>query len=280
MIPTIFPTLLIKIDTPKAKAGLLADMVIARCRFLELCLQIGHPGLMSKSRITILAAVIILVGLVVWWSKAIEEPVYQGKTLSEWLDKFDYDSNFVHTNGLRLPAYYQDVTAIQALGTNALPVLIEDLRRHDSAFKKLVQTWARKLYGSYPVANRRTVHFFRRDFEQRRIALELLQHMGKRTSPYVPELTRMTQDSDPEIADTAVKALGAIGTNAAPAVPALLARMTNSYGSYRNNAMLAIYRTGVTNEAFFSQLRFMLNDTNKMVRGNATNILKRLTGEM
>ena len=88
------------------------------------------------------------------------------------------------------------------------------------------------------------------------------------------------QDSDPEIADTAVKALGALGTNAAPAVPALLARMTNSYGSYRNNAMLAIYRTGVTNEAFLSQLRFMLNATDKLVRGNATNILKRLTGEM
>src|SRR5579871_1016636 len=78
-----------------------------------------------------IAAVFVLAaaigGLARWTLRAPREPVYQGKRLSEWLK----DANDINGETPVPDA----VNAIKAIGTNAVPFLIQMLQYKDSPLK-------------------------------------------------------------------------------------------------------------------------------------------------
>ena len=59
--------------------------------------------------------------------------LYQGKRLSFWLERLGHPDE---------QAIAQQ--AIQRIGTNALPILIEMLQARDTQLKQLLMTWAEK----------------------------------------------------------------------------------------------------------------------------------------
>jgi hypothetical protein len=78
--------------------------------------------------ITLLA--LALMGGLVWLALPPREPVYQGKTLSEWLEP-----------GLNAPGTEE---AIRHIGTNGIPTLLRMLRAHDSKLKLQLVELAQK----------------------------------------------------------------------------------------------------------------------------------------
>src|SRR5207247_1668570 len=127
------------------------------------------------------------------------EPVHQGKTLSEWLENLDKEmpnSNYVGTNG---PA----ATAIQQIGTNAIPYLRQMLNARDSRLKaKLITLSSKQTFVK--------THITRADDWRRRAAFATFV-LGQRGSPLLPQIMSLFRDKDYEAARTATTVLGCIG---------------------------------------------------------------------
>ena len=78
-------------------------------------------------------------GLLILLALPAREPVYQGKTLSQWLEPGDGPGQYYLT-----PSMMKEVTAIQAMGSNAVPSLIGMLRCKDSSFRTKWVAWVAK----------------------------------------------------------------------------------------------------------------------------------------
>ncbi len=79
--------------------------------------------------ITMLAVVLAVLAGLVWPTPRKEEPIYQGKPLSKWLDESGSNS---------WSASAPAAEAMQRLGTNAIPWLLREAAAHDSAPKALM----------------------------------------------------------------------------------------------------------------------------------------------
>ena len=90
----------------------------------------------KRIHVTLTILLMILASVIGWQELHLREPVYQGRRLSVWLE-------ILHREKL---AHLDDRAeqAIRHIGTNALPVLIERLRAHDTPLKQLIMKWAQK----------------------------------------------------------------------------------------------------------------------------------------
>lgn len=253
--------------------------------------------------LVVLIALLVCLGL--YLVPQPKEPSYKGKTLGQWLDRFDYDSNFVDGQGRRLPAWEEDVAALRAIGTNALPSLIHELKKRGSRLKTFLLRRARSWYGGIPVANRRTINFFKTDFDRKRDAAEVLSVLREQAAPAVPELISMLESSDDGAAQLAADTVGRIGPPAAAAVPALIEKLkqrkpfafsaisglgraaeqavpdlipflSDSNVNYRVNAASALIGIGPSAAEALPALLASLDDTNDLVRLNALSAIASL----
>src|SRR5262245_2300982 len=80
------------------------------------------------------AALAALVLLAIIWLSLEKEPATGGKTLAEWSQQ--YGSN--HWSGNRV-ADREAQIAIRKIGTNAIPFLLHQIAKRDSAFKRKLQ---------------------------------------------------------------------------------------------------------------------------------------------
>lgn len=164
-------------------------------------LRLTNPNIMRASRkktfwggLIILAAIVVCI--LCLRPAGRREPVYRGKTLTQWLKRLDDGEAFGISSG-RLPSFtgaqIEAAEAIRAIGTNALPLLMDDIRAHPSEKDVWIQL-NRKL-------DRFTMnHFGRRSFgladvtSEDRIrwrAAQGLSALGPLAKPAVPELTRL-----------------------------------------------------------------------------------------
>jgi hypothetical protein len=90
----------------------------------------------KRVQIALAVVLVMLAGVTAWLGLREREPVYQGRRLSVWLE-------ILHREKL---AHLDDHAkqAIRHIGTNALPVLIERLRAHDTPLKQLIMKWTQK----------------------------------------------------------------------------------------------------------------------------------------
>ncbi len=94
----------------------------------------------KRGRILIVVVAISVVGVVGWsifhaWS-APPEPMYQGRPLSYWLLGYSFPFN-----GTNAPSRADADAAIKDAGTNAIPLLLQMLRAHDSPLKTKLLRW-------------------------------------------------------------------------------------------------------------------------------------------
>jgi HEAT repeat protein len=144
------------------------------------------------------------------------EPVYQGRTLREWL-RVKSDSSFLYN--------YDGVKdAVQHIGTNAFPVLLQMLRAHDSPLKIKFLELANKQHLV-------RVHLVSADDQMYGgwSAFGVLKETASNAVPGLIEdyLANASEHSQVEIGDI----LGRIGTAADAAVPVLAETLANTNAS-------------------------------------------------
>jgi hypothetical protein len=138
-----------------------------------------------------------------------QEPMCQGKTLSEWLDRVQMASGGITVDD---PA----VKAIAAMGESVIPRLVRELQvNHAPAYSKAI-SWA----------NRTLKIGLREDWERWLRATVCLGQLGARAAPAVPDLVNIARDTHAGSRAFAIELLGTIRAPSDAIIPALL-ELTN-----------------------------------------------------
>jgi hypothetical protein len=199
-----------------------------------------------------------------------QEPVYQGKTLTQWLNRLD-DGEAFGISSSSLPTFsraqIEAADAIRAIGTNALPFLLEDIHAHPSE-----QALRFKLLGKLHMADLwigfgRKTYFAADVTSEDRIrwrAAQGLAALGPLAKPAIPELTRLlfTNYFHSSIKDSAY-ALAGIGADG-------IAVLTNSIQPTNEwSGMCAIWALGQHPTAGTNVIPFLINATTSSSEGTA-----------
>ena len=172
-------------------------------------------------------ATLVLAGLVlvVFVNKVLfAEPRYAGRNLSAWLADLDLESS--HSGRAA-------VCAVQAIGTNAFPMLTAMIRSTDSWWKqKIMALNAGQPVFGIPVT---PASVFRNRAVQGYVAL------GGRAKQNVPELIRLFEkESSCQVRSSIAAALGGIGPEAKGAVPLLIKATQDSSAEVRKESVWAL----------------------------------------
>ena len=167
----------------------------------------------------LLVACIAIGGLIVTTSKH-REPTYNGKTLSEWLTQSPSDIDST-----------QDVHAVQQIGTNALPFLLQWIQSPPSARQIRLSRLLSRFHLN-PYENKMT---------RPEIALGGFLILGEKAKPAIPALALLAESSNSLTQSCAFRALGAIGKDALPVLLDLLTNSPAHPNCYKPNLALAFW---------------------------------------
>lgn len=160
-----------------------------------------------RTKVLLLAAIIIA-GLAFFCLRK-PEPSHEGKSLSEWLQ----ENKVVYNNGAEQLSEETKV-ALQKMGTNVIPYLVERIGRTNSSFKKEIYDFCKK--HDLPDVDLSKV------YEEQVRATTALKVFGGEARCAIPSLTALLNNE--ETAFSAACALVNIGPDAMPA-------MTNALSS-------------------------------------------------
>jgi hypothetical protein len=169
----------------------------------------------KRSNILLAILFVAVLGGIAWRMLRDREPVYQGKSLTSWLEQFQADDP-PQSEAEHLRAQTEAREAIRHCGTNALPTLLRMTRARDSALEIKVLALAGKqsLISFHP----RLAH------EYHRMSWGGFEVLGSEARPAVPALIRLLNDADDDIRVNAAYDLGYIGPAAGEAAPVLYSK--------------------------------------------------------
>lgn len=204
-----------------------------------------------RKRVWVALAVclVAVAGVICWQIARLRQPVYQGKTLLEWLWLHAGTPAFSDEDRA---AHQAAVNAVRHIGTNGLPTLLAWAGMKDSPFKKkvlkLMGEEARSKLGVCTANDYRAAASY---------AFGMLQSMAK---PAVPDLVKLLQDPEPDVRSGAASCLGRIGPAAEEAVPALVKSLDDPEA--QNNAFAALRCMGAKSDVVLPVLISYLSYTN------------------
>jgi len=214
------------------------------------------------------AAFVLMLGAVAFVSLRRErEPEYQGRKLSEWIERYGSPHIVMFPKGSQPPD--EDLAAIRHIGTNAIPLLIKWSLYREPGW----QTW---LEQKLPDAVVERLHLV--DDTERRSRGQLgFSALGDAATPAIPSLSAIIDDParGPEERQFAVAALCCIGREG---VPALLQTMRNN-GPTGFLTSCAIFHLcyvedlGTNREEAGELLRAYVSGTNAGIACDAANLL-------
>src|SRR4051812_5134246 len=225
---------------------------------------------MSKRfRTAVCIVVAAIAGVVVWKvaRSSTAEPVYQGKTLSAWLEGH---TSFIPS--YNSPQWMKTDAAVRRIGTNGIPTLLKMIRAKDPppTMLKLLQ-FAR---GKGLIKTHYRPAFLRN--EEAEYAFKTL---GTNAAGAVPELIKIYKKRlSPSSQKSAAQALGHIGNRARAAIPVLLKDFIHTNGDVRFNAVSAVMDIEGEPSVVVPALRTCLKDPKVEVRWNAVSALGRYGG--
>jgi hypothetical protein len=254
-----------------------------------------------KTYLLILVAA-IAPALVFCWMR-FTEPVYQGKRISEWLDNWAANNQ------------NSAVSAISAIGTNALPYVIRNVARNDSKFERKYRELQAKMPATLqkvfprpkpllkPINGSNALICVGSDAIP--IAIGLLKHsspsvreaaassIGYLRKKYagaaqaIPALTVALGDRTKEVRFFALLSLRDMGPEASNAVSAIRGVLANSGIPPQTNdvyvraaAALALGKIGPVATNALPDLRAALHEPNPYFRGQAAVALWRISGDV
>lgn len=199
------------------------------------------------------------------------EPVYQTKTLSEWLVELNArpsseDIEAASKEGRDSSAAYEhkklrDEAAIRQIGTNGLPVLLEILGVKAGSVTNVLSRLKAKDF-------QELLRYEKLDLEDiRKIAVEGFEILGTNAEPAIPQLSKLLHE--PEISEQAGRALSHVG-------PRGFAVLTNALTDPRlRGTMVWVigYDKNADSNVIARLLISCLKDENPFTRGNAADFL-------
>jgi hypothetical protein len=207
----------------------------------------------------------LLAGMVLWRATRSDEPIYEGKPLTRWLESHVPTSSA--NPPFNSPGWKKADEALRHIGTNALPTLLRMIRAKDppQVLLKLIDAAQQRGF-----TRQRYRHAYERN-EEAEYAFEVL---GTNAVAAVPELLAIYQANvSPSSQRCAALALGHIGRPAAAAIPVLLNNLTHTNGDVRFYAVSAVYHIGGDPKAVIPALMGALKDPRPEVRWNASGAL-------
>jgi hypothetical protein len=212
--------------------------------------------------------------------------VYQGQTAQYWLTQV-----FTTNQGTALKAF-------RTMSTNAAPVLVSDLEKHDGAWDH----WYLSNYSKFPAIAQRHLVPPVRDVDLRQSAhlvlinnrnirlpfadvvrilkaripdsrsyvlMTVTAYLGPKDLDYIPILLECLGDADSGVRAHAASALSRIGPAAKAAVPVLENIINDAVVNVRSEAALALWRIDQQTNTAARVLREVANSPDPRVRGFA-----------
>ncbi|MEQ2009779.1 MAG: HEAT repeat domain-containing protein [Limisphaerales bacterium] len=194
-----------------------------------------------------------------WMPSHPDEPVYQGKTMSEWIKIYSQSDDGSEEEK-------KAEAAFQNIGTNVVPALLKMIQTPDSSFRTMLKALMRKQ------------SFIGPDFQDaediRNTALFGFRVIGEDTKGAVPELLSLVKRGSGTVGrEEAIDALGYIGPSAQAAIPTLMAVVSDVKDQNRSHA---VYSLGLISSSAESVVPFLvscLRDSDEGVRWRAANAL-------
>ncbi len=221
-------------------------------------------------RTTVLIAILGLSAVVLFLvvSRQPREPAYRGMPLSYWMarliDRPDTPA--------RLDRSYTDArTAIKAIGTNALPYLLEALRREDWPMRKYVVAWV-----SEHKWLKSKVKLPPSADEIRGRALDAITWLGPAAKPALPDILPLVTNQNYQVKINALFAIRSIGPDAQlvrPVVPGMMQSLGDTNWTMRLAAVNALAALRPPPPEAVPALVRLLNDSNENVREEAMHSL-------
>jgi len=195
------------------------------------------------------------------------QPVYQGKTLRQWMA---VRRMIDPTNpGLPTPELASAIDAVRQMGTNALPFLMDDLRARDALIWKKIPT---TVYVKFRFIRRIRSMGGTGAWERHQQAVYFLSAMGPLARSALPEIAKCL--AHPDTAEGAVDILNFYASNrqmspSPDVTTALLKAMINGDRIVRSRAANTLDLLGVNADEAMPALLRALRDPAPEVRGSA-----------
>lgn len=210
------------------------------------------------------ALVIVVAGILLAWAwmpSRPEEPVYQDKTMREWLKAY-----VVSDSGTE--AHSQSMAALRKIGTNGIPTLLRMIQTSDSSLKVKLQAFAEKQ------------RFIKSNFEDPKVMRNLADWgfyvLGENAKGAIPELlTLAKKPNGTEGRGHGIIALGYIGPSAKAAVPVLLAIASDATDRDKGDAIRALGFIHSYPESVVPFLESCLTDPVEVFRARAADALSK-----
>ena len=233
----------------------------------------------KKKRILFAVLILAVLGVLAWEVFRVREPVYEGKTLSEWLSGYDYAS------GDTVEDYEkhgrESDEAVRHIGTNALPFLEKMYTAKDSKLKKKLIALAGK---------QSLIKFkFTTASDLKSQASSGIYVLGQKAKPLIPMVIRSLGDPEPHATFRAAQILAKIGFEGlAPLTNALTSTNITiracaiyALGNYREPENDGLEVSPLSKEELTSAqsiiipiLLQLLNDSDRMIRDDAAGSLE------
>ncbi len=204
------------------------------------------------------------------------EPVYQGKTLTRWLEEAA-DDGTLYNNGLR----EDTAVAVRAMGRDAVPFLVEMIKTKDGWFREELQRFAQKKWLPLRVQSAPDLQV---------MGTTGFAMLGKEGKSAIPALLECLKDDDQWVRSAAAESLSGIGDDSAEVVAALVnylphanpARASAGFNSVMSEQFIAIRalaRMGPTALPALAQLTALTNSSQPLVADAAQLALLRIQGQ-
>ncbi|TAL01393.1 MAG: hypothetical protein EPO07_08475, partial [Verrucomicrobia bacterium] len=232
----------------------------------------------NKRRHLFLLLALAALGLVALFTFHSREPEFEGKDLGEWVDMLP-DPFGLETNSVAQ-------RAVQQIGTNAIPFLLDELRTEPLPWEGFSPLLSRMhLNANLPTASERRIKaisgfqalgpladpaipeiqkiLFAPNADSREMAIYALHAIGSDRT--LSALTLCLTNSDAVLRRDAIDFLGLAGSRAVLAVPALLTNLESNDALTRNCTARALSRIKPRPEVIVPALTELVNDSDTRV---------------
>jgi HEAT repeat protein len=197
-----------------------------------------------------------------------DEPSYQDKRLSEWVSLLkDNNSDSFDVTGNQIQL------AIQSMGTNALPYLLECISYEPPRWRREIR---KRLPDEFADNGKVQGLVDGQAHDRARAAVLAFAMLGTNASPAIPELVSLMQDTNtPYRAVLAMVALGEIGDAGFPA----LTNALSNPRQIRRVVIIHVIGSQIDTNLSMPTLLAALSDNEPSVRRAATIVLQRIAPE-
>jgi hypothetical protein len=147
------------------------------------------------------------------------EPVYKGRKYSEWVLDLSFQGHMSPTN-----TYEQSLAAVDAVGTNAWPWLLEQIAAKDGPANEFIFRLQSGIPGEPQLVQRA---YFKRSVAVS--AFQVSTNLCNQSGPIVPDLIRLTKDPDIDVRSMAFYVLFKINPPRQTLLPIMRAALQDTH---------------------------------------------------